>query len=137
MSPEMSAWLLAVDDTVSGAMPTAEFETKENYNTIGGVFEGYVGDDSNGQPVSMMPSVWVEGTWNYDVSDPNIPDDFDTQTYHPMSVSWPYGCGRVLYTTYHTVGGSDGNRHPDFITQELVLWDMIMELQACQDVDVE
>jgi hypothetical protein len=48
-------------------------------------------------------------------------------------VSWPYGCGRVLFTTYHTVGDTTGGKHPGFLTQELILWYLIMEIQVCQE----
>ncbi|MBW2262377.1 MAG: hypothetical protein JRG91_10430 [Deltaproteobacteria bacterium] len=133
-SPEddLSAWLIAVDDEVAeGAGGMAEFETLENWDNIGEIFESYVGDDIDGMPVRMFPRVWVEGIWNYDLED--VPSGWDYETYHPFTVSWPYGCGRVLFTTYHTVGDTSGGKHPGFLTQELILWYLIMELQVCQE----
>lgn len=38
-----------------------------------------------------------------------------------------------MTATYHTVGSTTGSRHPGFLTQELVLWHLIMELQVCQE----
>ncbi len=133
LDSELSEWLLAVaPEDVTGTPPAAELETLENWDTIGEIFEGYVGDDPDtGEPVHRVPTVWVEGTWNYEPDD--APDDFDRETYHPFTVSWPFGCGRALYTTYHTVGSTTGNRHPGFLPQELVLWHLIMELQVCQE----
>ncbi|MBI5482071.1 MAG: hypothetical protein HY906_24665 [Deltaproteobacteria bacterium] len=127
----LSAWLLAVDSSVSGTSPTATFRTKENWDTIGSVAAGFVGvDPVSGADVTQDPKVWVEGTWNYAAED--APPEFDRSTYHPFTVSWPFGCGRVLYTTYHTVGTTTGARHPGFLTQELILWYLVMELQVCQ-----
>jgi len=133
----MSDWLFAVDPTTTGSPPTALFETKENWDTIGQLHESYVGDDFDGAPVSMLPKSWIEGHWNYtadnlDGSDYTV-DTWDYDTWHPLTVSWPFGCGRVLFTTYHTVGSTSGGRHPGFYTQELVLWYLIMEIQVCQD----
>lgn len=131
----LAEWLLAVDPTSSAIAGGASFTTRENWNTIGGVFPGYIGDDpTTGARVMGEPRVWVEGTWNYEPDD--APASWDRATHHPFTVSWPFGCGRVLYTTYHTVGGTDRGRHPGFLTQELILWDLIMELQVCADIDL-
>ncbi|MFH1130099.1 MAG: hypothetical protein V1754_02110, partial [Pseudomonadota bacterium] len=131
LDQDLSKWLLNVDPTVSSAPDgQATFETKENWDTIGSIAASYVGDDpETGDPINMEPKVWVEGTWNYEIED--VGQTWDWNTYHPMTVSWPFGCGRVLYTTYHTVGNE--GRHPGFLTQELILWHLIMELQACQE----
>jgi hypothetical protein len=122
------------EDTTAGSGGLATFETRENWDTIGEIFESYVGDDIDGMPVHMFPKVWVEGTWNYDSED--VPPDWDYDAYHPFTVSWPYGCGRVLFTTYHTVGDTSGGKHPGFLTQELILWYLIMELQVCQETEL-
>jgi hypothetical protein len=50
-----------------------------------------------------------------------------------MTVSFQYGCGRVLFTTYHTVGTTGGGRHPGLYEQELTLFYLIMEIGVCQD----
>ena len=49
-----------------------------------------------------------------------------------MTLSFPFGCGRVMYTTYHTVGTAT-NRHPGLKTQELLLWQLVLELSLCSD----
>ena len=114
------------------------FETRENWDTIGGLFEGEMGTDPDtGAVVRGMPHAWVEGPWNYNADDLDGSDytvdtwDYDTQ--HPFTVSFQYGCGRVLFTTYHTVGTTTGGRHPGLLEQELTLFYMIMEIGVCQD----
>ncbi len=136
-SQGLSDWLLAVDpDATESDLGLAEFTTRENWDTIGELFSSYVGDDFEGLPVYMSPTVWVEGTWNYEAEDVPDPDAWDYDTYHPFTVSWPWGCGRVLFTTYHTVGDTTGGKHPGFLTQELILWYLIMEIQVCQETEL-
>lgn len=133
----LSDWLLAVDpDATVNSMGLADFETRENWDTIGDLFESYVGDDFEGMPVYATPRVWVEGIWDYEAEDVPDPDTWDYDTYHPFTVSWPWGCGRVLFTTYHTVGDTSGGKHPGFLTQELILWYLIMEIQVCQETEL-
>lgn len=130
-----SDWLLAVDPTVRGASPHAEFITMDNWNTIGSTAPGFAGNDPNtGQPVSIAPKIWVSGNWNYAAED--APSTVDRTTHYPLSLSFPFGCGRVMYTTYHTVGNIR-SRHPGLFTQELLLWHLILELTVCSSDVVE
>ena len=111
-------------------------KTKENWNTIGGVFEGVVGEDPvTGSKIKQVPKVWVEGPWSYDADDLEGEDDWNMDP-HPMTVSFPYNCGKALYTTYHTVGTTDGGRHPGLYGQELMLFYMLMEVTVCPDIPV-
>jgi hypothetical protein len=105
----------------------------ENWDTIGAIAPGVVGEDpESGDPISQEPKVWVEGPWAYDADD--LPDpDFDVETPHPLTVSWPYNCGRVIYTTYHTVGATGGGQHAGLYSQEMLLYFLVMELGVCQD----
>ena len=114
------------------------FETRENWDTIGGLFEGEMGTDPDtGATVRGMPKTWVEGPWNYTASDLSgtsySVDTWDYESQHPFTVSFQYGCGRVLFTTYHTVGSTAGGRHPGLFEQELTLFYLIMEIGVCQD----
>ena len=52
---------------------------------------------------------------------------------HPLTVSWPYNCGRVIYTTYHTVGAAGGGAHAGLDAQEMLLYFLVMEIGVCQD----
>lgn len=131
----LSEWLLAIDDRATGTSPHAEFQTRENWDTIGAVMPGYAGDDpETGAPTTVTPTVWVEGPWSYLPEE--APSDWDRETHHPLTVTFPFGCGRVLYTTYHTVGGTTGGRHPGFDVQELVLWYLLMEIQVCSESEL-
>jgi hypothetical protein len=52
---------------------------------------------------------------------------------HPFTISFQYGCGRILFTTYHTVGTTGSGRHPGLYEQELTLFYLIMEIGVCQE----
>ncbi len=125
---DLNDWLEAMGELDDG------FETLENWDTIGELFEGDMGmDPETEEMVRDFPYVWVEGTWNYDEEDVPDPDEWDYETLHPFTVTWQYGCGRVLYTTYHTVGATGGGRHPGLYEQELTLFYLIMEIGVCQE----
>jgi hypothetical protein len=113
---------------------------KENWDTIGGIAPGYVGDDpETSAPIHEEPKVWVEGPWAYsdqDLSDLGIDPATWDDSSHPLTLSWRYNCGRVLFTTYHTVGSTSGGKHPGLLPQEKVLFYLLMELTVCQDQPV-
>ncbi len=50
----------------------------------------------------------------------------------PFTVMFPFGCGRVLYSTYHTIGFT-GETHPELRPQELMLLYAAMEIGICTD----
>jgi len=126
---DMRAWLDAMGE-LDG------LEIKENWNTIGDVFEGVVGEDpQTGAKIMREPKVWVEGPWSYDADDLEDEPDWDMSP-HPMTVSFPYNCGKTLYTTYHTVGGGNGGRHPGLYGQELILFYLLMEVTVCPDIPI-
>ncbi|MCD6497514.1 MAG: hypothetical protein J7M25_04315 [Deltaproteobacteria bacterium] len=117
LDPDLAAWLAA-----QGISPDA-LSLEENWDEISGIHEGFVGyDPEHGQgpnhELYMLPRVWVEG-----------PVDGATR---PLTVSWPYNCGRVLYTTYHSVGAMGGT-HSGLLPQEEILFYLVMEIGLCQD----
>lgn len=63
--------------------------------------------------------VWVEGPVTVEVPDPDM--NGQTLTLEgvvlPLTVSFPFGNGKVIYTSYHTAGMP----HPGFTPQERVL----------------
>ena len=69
--------------------------------------------DPNGQPVTSTPKVWVEAESK------------------PASTSFQHGCGRSLYTTYHTQPTSETNAGLE--PQALALLYMILEVGVCVD----
>ncbi len=74
-----------------------------------------------GQPVIDQPKSWVVGSG----PDSNGPA--------PLTVTFePTGCGRVMYSTYHTTNG----HHPGLYMQERILLYLIMEIDVCSNVPV-
>lgn len=72
----------------------------------------------NGE-VYMEPKVWMYN------------NDGTSFANHPAAtVSWPYYCGKVLYTVYHTTGGM-GDTHAELLLQEKIMMYLIMEIQTC------
>jgi hypothetical protein len=67
------------------------------------------------------PKVWMYGDWS-------------GYTHNPITVSWNYYCGKVLYTVYHTHsgGGTPGWNYP-LLLQEKIMMYLIMEIQTCTD----
>lgn len=60
---------------------------KANYQRIAGVRQSYVSDGDGGTKV-YQPKIWMSGLNN--------------GSEQPQTVSFEFGCGRVLYSTYHT-----------------------------------
>ncbi len=65
--------------------------------------------------------VWVEApvSWWPDVLYPETLDS----AVRPLTVSFHYGLGKVIYTSYHT----DGEPHPGFTPQERILEYLLFE----------
>jgi hypothetical protein len=127
--PDLSAWLDAMG-MLQG------LQVKENWDTIGETFPGNVGQDPmTMQTIYEKPKVWVEGPWSYsdkDLMDLGIDPATWDQSPHPFTLSWRYNCGRVLFTTYHTVGSTTGGKHPGLLPQERILFYLLMEMTVCQ-----
>ncbi len=124
VNPAMAAWLNGQQGptTSSSSVSTynaASFEITGNWNYIDAVTSVVVGTDSSGVDIVDTPTVWVQGGSN---SRPT--------PKRPMTVSFePAGCGRVLYSTYHTTEGA----HQGLVPQERVLLYLIMEIGTCRN----
>ena len=77
----------------------------------------YLGDNNEGMAVYDTPKDFIIG--GQGTSTPKRPL---TVTYEPG------GCGRVLYSTYHTTDST----HNGLAPQERVLLYLIMEIGVCQ-----
>jgi hypothetical protein len=106
---DLSAWLSAL-----GLAPD-DIDLHENFVWIDGLYAAPP-DAPPGDPVS--PKVWVFGDF---VLDPG-------RTL-PLTITFPVGAGKVLFSTYHTVGDMTG---PELIPQEYILVYLIMEIGVCQ-----
>ncbi len=69
------------------------------------------------------PKVWMSGKW------PGVAmggTDYDL----PITVSWDYYCGRVLYTTLHTHAGDERVASYKLLMQEKIMIYLLLELQT-------
>ena len=127
LDPTMFAWMngqqgpTAESSSVS-TYNAASFEITGNWNFIESVNSVVVGTDSFGANITDTPKVWVQGG-----------QDLRPTPKRPMTVSFePAGCGRVLYSTYHTTQGA----HLGLVPQERVLLYLIMEIGTCRNPKV-
>jgi hypothetical protein len=122
--PKMDAWLngqMAPLDITGpvGVINAQAFAVHDAYNHIKSLGTVNVGTDPmTGQPVMETPKIWVSAT------------DTSQGGRKPMTVTFePGGCGRVLYSSYHTAEGA----HVGLIPQERVLMYLLMEIGLCKD----
>ena len=102
-----------------GTIDADDFVVEGNYDHIQDLGNILIGMDPEGLPVYEQPKAWVMGDWN--------PGE---GPIHPLTVTFePVGCGRVLYSTYHTADSD----HVGLIPQERVLLYLIMEIGECSD----
>jgi hypothetical protein len=110
---DLSAWLDATGIGSTG------MQFRQNFVWIDGLYDS----PDPGPDGPFPPKVWVTGDF---ILDPG-------RTL-PLTVTFPYGAGKVLFSTYHTVGDEGGSPgHPDIYPQEYVLLYLIMEIGVCQD----
>jgi hypothetical protein len=104
VDPDLAAWLAAQGQTLS--------TVKDAWTSIAGV-HATIDTDAKGKPVSETPKVWVHA-------------DSD-----PATTSFKHGCGRVLYTTYHTQPTAEASAPLE--PQALSLLYLILEIGVCVD----
>ena len=90
-----------------------DFVLEANYTVIDQVSD-YSAPDEDGNVTTMSPTVWVNA-------------DVPGQGVHPATVSYQYGCGRALFSTYHTEPW--GLSSP--MAQERALLYVILEVAVC------
>jgi len=91
-----------------------------------GECEGDVSPDCRDGVYYAEPKVWMRG---------------DAPAGHsnaPMTVSWNYYCGKILYTVYHTHSTSSTSdpKQYDLLIQEKIMMFLIMEIQTCTKPDI-
>lgn len=122
IDPGLGAWLDGQQGpTVSGDdgfYNAGDLEIRGNWNHIDAVHPIEVGTDDGGAPIVDEPRVWVIG------------DDARDGGKKPLTVTYePAGCGRVLFSTYHTTHDT----HVGLVPQERILLYLIMEIGECTD----
>lgn len=108
VEPGLGKWLTAIGH------PT--FSTVGNFSKIAAL-NAAGAPNEKGEDVVVTPSVWVENK----VAEGDV---------RPATVSFQYGCGRALYSTYHTEN-VDGSR---LLAQEKALLHVILEVSVCVGV---
>lgn len=101
----LKAWL--------AAQGINHFVLEASYTVLDSVSD-YSAPDEEGNVVTMSPTVWV----NADVPEKGI---------HPATVSYQYGCGRALFSTYHTEPWGLSST----VAQERALLYVILEAAVC------
>ncbi len=101
----LKEWLAAQDIT--------DFTLEASYTVLDSVSD-YSAPDEEGNVATMSPTVWV----NADVPEKGI---------HPATVSYQYGCGRALFSTYHTEPWGLSST----VAQERALLYVILEVAVC------
>jgi hypothetical protein len=128
---KLYAWLEAQQTGWGGSTTGANaLDLKENWDAIMSLDDGYIGDDpESGLKQYGKADVIVEGPHsdNEGQSWQSLP----ASSIFPLTIGFPSGCGRVLYTTYHTVGAM-GSGHTGIEVQERILIYLIMEIGVCQ-----
>jgi hypothetical protein len=104
--PELDAWLNAQNIVISNFGNTLATNIAQ--------VSSYTAPDEEGMSSQMTPTLWVGGQ--------------GASGTRPKTVSFQYGCGKVLFSTYHTeeFGGQGA-----FTAEELVLFHIILEVAAC------
>lgn len=113
IDPDLSAWLDAIGIGSTG------IDFLMNFVWIEDLFDIVDPPPDGPQP----PYVWVTGDFILDA----------TRTL-PLTITYPYGPGKVLFSTYHTAGDPGGfPGHDGVYPQEWILVYLIMEIGVCTD----
>ena len=124
--PDLLAWLQALPPALKDlgggqpnllSLPTVEIV--DNWSGIDSTPPIIVQDDE-GNDVDVGHHTWVEGT---------CPVCSPSSGLRPMTISGQYGCGRMMFSTYHTTEDA----HSGLIPQELILLYIILEIGVCHD----
>ena len=136
LDPELLAWLQALPPELQdinplnpggghptlGALP--QVQLRDLWSTIESTPEVW-SEDAEGNPVDVGHKTWIEGPGGGG-------DGAPANESWPLTVTGDYGCGRIMFTSYHTV---EWTEHYEGLTpQELVLAYLILEIGVCQTV---
>ena len=106
LDPAMMEWLAAQNIT--------DFAVEANWTMIDAVTTQQAPAPEGGL-IDVTPKVWVQAMTG--------------GAGNPATVSFDFGCGRGLFSTYHTEG--DGGS--DLLPQELALLYVLLEVGVCID----
>jgi hypothetical protein len=117
--PGLAEWLDGQIGANGAPIAADAFSADGNWNRIAKLNDVQLGVDPDGNPVMDSPKIYVSGTapgWDGAVK--------------PLTVTYePAGCGRVMYSTFHTTEGE----HIGLLPQERVLLYLLLEIGICKD----
>ncbi len=126
LDPELLAWLQALPPAlkdIGGGHPNLlslpQVELVDNWSGIETI-PPVITQDEMGNDVDVGHYPWVEGACH----------SCSPSSVRPMTISADYGCGRIMFSTYHT----DEGAHAGLTPQELILLYIILEIGVCHDV---
>jgi hypothetical protein len=116
--PYLQGWLDVIDDHTT-------FRMEYGCNILHNLGKGVQGTCSDPEDPTCIdglivdyPKVWVRGSW----------------TEHedlPLTISWDYYCGKVLYTVLHTHTGDSNVNAYELLLQEKMMVNLLLEIQTC------
>lgn len=109
--PDLVSWLVAL-----GMDPT-NINFLKNWIVVEST-QSVAGEDEEGEPVEIIPKQYILG-------------ETPSHGTKPLNIKFNYGCGKVFYTTYHTIGALTGTPRPDLLPQEKILLYMILDISIC------
>jgi hypothetical protein len=125
LDADLLAWLQALPEPlqdIGGGYPTLhslpQVELEDNWSGVDEI-PAVIVQDMDGNDVDVGHHPWVEG--------PCL--TCDTNATRPMTISASYGCGRMMFSTYHT----NELPHPGLSPQELILLYIILEIGVCHE----
>jgi hypothetical protein len=126
VDPDLLAWLSALPPglkDIGGGHPNLlslpQVGLVDNWSGIDSI-PPVITQDMDGNDVDVGHHAWVEGP---------CPACSPVGTDRPMTISGEYGCGRMMFSTYHT----DEGAHAGLTPQELILLYIILEIGVCHD----
>lgn len=136
LDPDLEAWLAALPQELKDINPLNDpkldpypkiddlphVQTMYVYSGVKDVPEVLVSDKMGGM-VDVGHKVWIEGpgaaSWG-------VPPP---ESQWPLTITGEYGCGRIMFTAYHTV---ESGGYVGLSPQELILMYLILEIGVCQ-----
>lgn len=134
LDPDLVAWLEALPPALKDINPLnggfghpvisalPQIETVDNWSGVAATPPVLVDDGMGGQ-IDVGHKTWIEGPgdgYNVPSNSPN-----------PMTITGHYGCGKIMFTSYHMAEASDS--YIGLTPQELVLLYLILEIGVCQE----
>jgi hypothetical protein len=137
LDPDLQAWLAALPAPLKDINPhnpnagepypvIEALPMLQTVNLWSGVKATYpvLVDDGEGGQVDVGHKVWIEGpgstTWGVPPADQQ----------HPLTITGEYGCGKLMFTAYHT---AENGKYIGLTPQELVLMYLILDIGVCQE----